>query len=55
MGIRAFIFLGYPHRDEREIFGQKVLPQLNTLSLPQYYGRIPPSTPKTPLGLGERR
>lgn len=55
MGIRAFIFSGYPHLDECEIFGQKVLPHLKTLSLPQHYGRIPPSTPNTPLGLGERR
>lgn len=55
MGIRAFIFSGYPHQDECEIFGQKVLPHLKTLSLPQHYGRIPPSTPNTPLGLGERR
>jgi alkanesulfonate monooxygenase len=55
MGIRAFIFSGYPHQQECEIFGTKVLPQLKRMSLPQHHGRIPPTTPNTPLGLGERR
>eukprot|EP01031_Cornospumella_fuschlensis_P024790 gene24790-29954_t len=32
MGIRAFIFSGYPHLQECEIFGTKVLPQLKTVS-----------------------
>jgi alkanesulfonate monooxygenase len=54
MGIRAFIFSGYPHLNECEIFGQKVLPQLKTCSLPQVYGRVPSSTPATPLGVGLR-
>ena len=55
MGIRAFIFSGYPHQEECEIFGNKVLPQLAKISLPQHYGRIPSSTPATPLGTGVRR
>jgi alkanesulfonate monooxygenase len=55
MGIRAFIFSGYPHLDECEIFGTKVLPQLSTCSLPQVYGRVPAQTPATPLGHGVRR
>jgi alkanesulfonate monooxygenase len=55
MGIRAFIFSGYPHMDECDHFGTKVLPQLKTCSLPHEYGRVPTSTPATPLGLGERR
>ncbi|MDB9958727.1 LLM class flavin-dependent oxidoreductase, partial [Oceanospirillaceae bacterium] len=55
MGIRAFIFSGYPHLDECEIFGTKVLPHLETCSLPQIQGRVPASTPHTPLGIGERR
>ena len=55
MGIRAFIFSGYPHIDEAEHFGTKVLPQLKTCSLPQAYERIPAQTPATPLGTGERR
>ena len=54
MGIRAFIFSGYPHLDECDIFGSKVLPQLQTCSLAQAYGRVPASTPATPLGLGIR-
>ena len=55
MGIRAFIFSGYPHLAECEIFGNKVLPHLETCSLPQLQGRVPDSTPHTPLGIGERR
>ena len=55
MGIRAFIFSGYPHLDECDLFGRYVLPQLKTASLPQAYGRIPQTTPATPLGVGERR
>lgn len=55
MGMRSFIFSGYPHKDECEIFGTKVLPHLKTCSLPEAYGRVPASTPATPLGNGERR
>ncbi len=54
MGIRAFIFSGYPHIDECRHFGAKVLPHLKTCSLPHVYGRVPESTPATPLGVGER-
>jgi alkanesulfonate monooxygenase len=55
MGIRAFILSGYPHLDEAEHFGTKVLPQLKTVSLPHVYGRVPAETPATPLGVGVRR
>jgi alkanesulfonate monooxygenase len=55
MGIRAFIFSGYPHHDEALQFGSKVLPQIRTCSLPHVYGRVPADTPATPLGTGERR
>lgn len=55
MGIRAFIFSGYPHLDECETFGAKVLPQLKTCSMPEVYGRVPSQTPATPLGLGVGR
>ena len=55
MGIRAFILSGYPHLDEAEHFGTKVLPQLKTCSLPHEYGRVPAETPATPLGNGVRR
>ena len=54
MGIRAFIFSGYPHMDECRSFGARVLPHLKTCSLPHAYGRVPDSTPATPLGVGER-
>ena len=55
MGIRAFILSGYPHIDECRHFGEKVLPQLKTCSLPHVYGRVPETTPPTPLGTGERK
>jgi len=55
MGIRAFIFSGYPHLQECDYFGKLVLPELKTCSLPFEYGRVPAGTPATPLGLGERR
>jgi len=55
MGIRAFIFSGYPHIDEAEHFGSRVMPHLKTCSLPHEYGRVPSETPATPLGTGPRR
>ena len=55
MGIRAFIFSGYPHIDECKSFGSRVLPHLKTCSLPHEYGRVPSKTPATPLGTGERK
>jgi alkanesulfonate monooxygenase len=55
MGIRAFIFSGYPHLDECRAFGERVLPQLRTCSLPHVYGRVPARVPATPLGTGARR
>lgn len=55
MGIRAFIFSGYPHLDECQLFARYVLPQLKTVSLPHELGRVPAHAPATPLGAGERR
>ncbi len=55
MGMRAFILSGYPHVDEAKHFGARVMPHLNTVSLPHAYGRVPATTPQTPLGIGERR
>lgn len=55
MGIRAFIFSGYPHMDECKHFGRLVMPELKTCSMPEVYGRVPASVPATPLGVGERR
>ena len=55
MGIRAFIFSGYPHLNECRRFGEMVLPGLETLSLPEVRGRVPARLPETPLGAGTRR
>ncbi|SIS50804.1 LLM class flavin-dependent oxidoreductase [Paracoccus saliphilus] len=55
MGIRAFIFSGYPHIEECEHFGRLVMPHIETCSLPHEYGRVPGSVPETPLGVGERK
>lgn len=54
MGIRAFILSGYPHIDECKSFGQRVLPNMKTCSLPEVYGRVPAGVPDTPLGNGVR-
>lgn len=55
MGIRSFIFSGYPHLDECRLFAKYVLPEINTISMPLVQGRIPESEPETPLGLGIRK
>lgn len=55
MGMRAFILSGYPHIDECRHFGTRVLPQMQTCSLPHEYGRVPSQPPMTPLGAGDRR
>ncbi|TJZ93375.1 LLM class flavin-dependent oxidoreductase [Paracoccus gahaiensis] len=55
MGIRAFILSGYPHLDEADHFGSRVLPQMRTCQLNRVQGRVPDTTPSTPLGTGERR
>lgn len=54
MGIRAFIFSGYPHREECERVGEMILPHLKTCKLPEVYGRVPANLPATPLGSGPR-
>jgi alkanesulfonate monooxygenase len=55
IGMRSFIFSGYPHIEEAEHFGRRILPELETCSLPNAYGRVPNETPMTPLGAGERK
>lgn len=55
LGIRSFILSGYPHKEECELFGRYVLPQLTTCSLPHELGRVPGSLPGSPLGMGPRR
>lgn len=55
MGIRSFIFSGYPHLDECNLFAKYVLPHLKTISLPEELGRRPSVAPLSPLGAGERK
>lgn len=54
MGIRSFIFSGYPHKQEAKYFADLVLPRLKTVSLPEVLGRIPKEIPNTPLEKGPR-
>ena len=54
MGIRAFIFSGYPHQPECELFARHILPSLKTCKLPVIQGRVPASTPVTPLTTATR-
>ena len=55
MGIRSFIFSGYPHHQECELFAKYVLPNIKTVSLPEVFGRRPKKTPNSPLGSGVRK
>ncbi len=54
MGIRAFIFSGYPHIDECKLFAKYVLPKIKTISMPEVQRRTPTMLPQTPLGGGKR-
>ena len=54
MGIRSFIFSGYPHIDECRRFAELVLPQLKTFSMPQLQGKTSKKVPLTPLADGIR-
>ncbi len=54
MGIRAFIFSGYPHESECKLFAHYVLPKIKTFSMPEAQGRIPNIPPQTPLAAGIR-
>lgn len=54
MGIRAFIFSGYPHADECKLFAKYVLPHIETFSMPELQGRKPAHAPLTPLAAGPR-
>ena len=52
MGIRAFIFSGYPLIDECEYFGKWVLPHLPNVRLGDMQHRRPTTRPETPLTFG---
>ena len=54
MGIRSFILSGYPHQQECELFAKYVLPRIKTVSLPEVFGRMPKTTPNSPLANGPR-
>ena len=54
MGIRAFIFSGYPHESECKLFAHYVLPKIKTFSMPEVQGRRPLDTPLSPLAGGIR-
>jgi len=49
MGMRAFIFSGYPLLDEAGYFARYVLPRLPNISMPEFQGRRPKENPVTPL------
>jgi len=49
MGIRAFIFSGYPLLDECDAFARFVLPALPNEKLARLQNRLPTETPETPL------
>ena len=55
MGIRAFIFSGYPHLEAAELVARYILPEFSQISLAKIQGRIPMEVPDTPLGQGRRR
>ncbi|TGN18935.1 LLM class flavin-dependent oxidoreductase [Leptospira idonii] len=55
MGIRAFIFSGYPLLDECRVFADKVLPKLDTIHFAKAQGRLPDFEPVTPLTTGVRK
>lgn len=49
MGIRSFIFSGYPLLEESHLFARHVLPHLPNISMPVIQNRIPDKEPVTPL------
>ena len=54
MGMRAFIFSGYPHASECKRFANDVLPRIKTFSMPEAQGRKPAGLPMSPLAAGIR-
>ena len=55
IGIRAFIFSGYPNREECGLFGKLIMPHLKTCSLAEVQNRVPKGEPDTPLAGGKRQ
>lgn len=54
LGIKSFIFSGYPLIEECDLFAKYVLPQINQTKLSQELGRTPKEIPETPLTFGPR-
>ncbi len=54
MGMRSFIFSGYPHKDECDLFAKYVLPHLPNTRLAEVQNRIPNHLPNSPLGVAKR-
>ena len=52
MGFRAFIFSGYPLKEESEYFARLVLPHMPNVRLGDVQGRRPTEEPITPLTTG---
>jgi alkanesulfonate monooxygenase len=52
MGIRSFIFSGYPLIEESRLFAKYVLPYLPNVKLNALQGRLPTEEPVTPLTTG---
>jgi alkanesulfonate monooxygenase len=54
LGMRSFIFSGYPHLDECDLFARYVMPKLKMCRLNQVQGRLPEGVPVTPMTTGVR-
>ncbi|WP_394974741.1 LLM class flavin-dependent oxidoreductase [uncultured Croceitalea sp.] len=54
MGIKSFIFSGYPHKEECERFAKLVMPKLKTFSMPIAQGKVTTEEPLSPLAGGIR-
>ena len=54
LGMRAFIFSGYPHLEECRLFADAVLPRLSRCRLAAVQHRLPSEIPVTPLTTGKR-
>jgi alkanesulfonate monooxygenase len=52
MGMRSFIFSGYPLIEESRLFAKYVLPYLPNVKLNALQGRLPIEEPVTPLTTG---
>jgi len=55
MGFRGFIFSGYPHLNECNLFAKYVLPKIKTVSMPIIQNRVSESEPLSPLAAGFRK